>query len=98
RPYLPSFPTRRSSDLGEVGPAEREDVGTAVGRAGHDEPAADQFLRCRAAFRVSGRRHRELELEILGEREIEEHVEGIPSERGGQDRKSTRLNSSHVAI
>src|SRR5699024_11910478 len=68
RRYLPSFPTRRSSDLGDPVPHH-------PGRPLH-----------RAAAAVSGAvcHHR---------------PHGGPVHpAGGQDRKSTRLNSSHVSI
>src|SRR5437868_11199685 len=66
---LPSFPTRRSSDLGGC-LAGAGVFGAADGSAG--------------GLRADGE---------VGERE-----EGAVYVAGGEDRKSTRLNSSHVSI
>src|SRR5207249_11609012 len=81
---LPSFPTRRSSDLHDavhVGEIAEQQIGTArrqlVGRmlAGRDR-----------------HRHRAAAPRAL-------HVEGcVADDRHAVDRKSTRLNSSHVSI
>src|SRR5437870_11353143 len=78
---LPSFPTRRSSDLRIEGPRLRE----------HDA----RSLR----LEVTARRR-----ESSGRGEDPRAVQGLGRPDGGvprlprRDRKSTRLNSSHVAI
>src|SRR5207245_11092904 len=64
RPYLPSFPTRRSSDLPGLLPLGGDDGGWADRRA---------LAQGRGTLRV-------------------------PARDADQDRKSTRLNSSHGSI
>src|SRR5439155_21409823 len=93
-PHLLSFPTRRSSDLLRVdGRRVIRDAGLVVfagnwemviqvGIVGTDEDPR----------RTSGPRHRDLEPLLCAE--TGGGVAGIH----GTDRKSTRLNSSHVAI
>src|SRR5690606_41460774 len=77
---LPSFPTRRSSDLGEL-----------AGNA----PYLDHGLGC-----AMGQHHRHLQEDA---EEITDVVGAVLGEALGavaalEDRKSTRLNSSHVKI
>src|SRR5207249_11133050 len=91
---LPSFPTRRSSDL-----VERQ-----VG----DDTAADELAEqgSQADLDDVPAEHRDDAAAAGGPRELpgegaevlcgEDVREGIPE--GGEDRKSTRLNSSHVSI
>src|SRR5205085_10628321 len=82
-PDLPSFPTRRSSDLG--GHRARR-------RLAHVEDAPLHLSRLP---RAQGRERPDRE----GDRAAEGPVGDQPSEdRGAQDRKSTRLNSSHSQI
>src|SRR5699024_11990991 len=78
----PSFPTRRSSDLGERFDAVlvRDHADIAVERVG-------------AAVK------REQRLAVFGaaDREVARHLLGVEHVQRA-DRKSTRLNSSHVSI
>src|SRR5207302_9742569 len=92
--HLHSCPTRRSSDLA------RDDAEGKTDRKGHDHH--DRGLPCHR------RRHLPLdESEGLQDGEVppppsDRSPESEPERRGGgegeQDRKSTRLNSSHVKI
>src|SRR5699024_12441417 len=78
---LPSFPTRRSSDLG-LGTGGFWDAIEAMGgprRSGKE--AVDALIEALAIIRG-----------------IWEPTERRPLREGGADRKSTRLNSSHVSI
>src|SRR5207253_8848082 len=77
-PPLPSFPTRRSSDL-----ARRE----RTPRARPPHPRAD-------AARDRQRARRQRVADLQRPQEADEHDRRQPQ----RDRKSTRLNSSHVAI
>src|SRR5690606_40937504 len=88
-PHLPSFPTRRSSDLHVEEPRAEPLAGLALedepaGRAGrrHLEPATEEPTA--AAHRTATHQPPAQHRRALG--------------RPGQDRKSTRLNSSHVKI
>src|SRR5207253_10916154 len=82
--YLPSFPTRRSSDL----------HGNAADRA-HDAEAPSAGKALRDLTRHADERAAELvPLELALELDL--HATRLPS--CVVDRKSTRLNSSHVAI
>src|SRR5690606_41313901 len=89
RRALPSFPTRRSSDLMEVPEGlQRHAADGALGHAG--ENAVAQF----------GEELRRDARHAIGEQQSDRHCDG---DRGGtagrgRDRKSTRLNSSHVKI
>src|SRR5204862_6351934 len=91
--YLPSFPTRRSSDLSSTEAALREfqrNVGlTPDGSCG---PQTLKMLSS-VAPRASGGRPEDL-------RESEELHRAGPAlpDVALEDRKSTRLNSSHVEI
>src|SRR5690606_41513760 len=89
-PHLPSFPTRRSSDLRVGNPDQlKTDVGPVI-----DVDARDNILRHIEAMQSAGHRVDQVELD--------------PGCRYGtfvpptlieiEDRKSTRLNSSHVKI
>src|SRR5207249_10349174 len=85
-PHLPSFPTRRSSDLGDMIPVQI-DVAEEVGRARRimsDGIVPDGFLEKGEVDRVES---------TLS---AQKRQAPIPSDR--LDRKSTRLNSSHVSI
>src|SRR5690606_39738705 len=88
-PALPSFPTRRSSDLlRAVAEAREEHAHLLAGRVLRLVEDDERVVE-RAPAHERERRHLDLPalLELLGALEIE-HV----------DRKSTRLNSSHVKI
>src|SRR5699024_11318175 len=84
---LHSFPTRRSSDLAQVGPflAEALAPDLHVGHAG----APDRTLFLQTAEIGAGE-------EIAAFKEV--HLRPAFRQQGVQDRKSTRLNSSHVSI
>src|SRR5690606_41738620 len=86
RPQQHSFPTRRSSDL-----LFRRRVGQ-VGRAGAWPRRIDEGERA-VELHFLYQRHRVFELLIGFPGEPDDDVRGE-----GQDRKSTRLNSSHVKI
>src|SRR5207253_9448794 len=86
-PDLRSFPTRRSSDLVEQ---RLEDLERRARVEGH---AADE-----AAGPVVGVLHRAEPLEHAVDVRARLGVHGDDVRPGRQDRKSTRLNSSHVAI
>src|SRR5207253_9282024 len=87
---LTSFPTRRSSDL-----AAKRHVGFCPdGDAFYEEMSGRQFVEtmaslCGYTYREARRRTGEI-LDLVG-------MTGR-AERRLRDRKSTRLNSSHVAI
>src|SRR5690606_39673324 len=77
---LPSFPTRRSSDLGAVGAAQHAAAHEGQHRADqHDHD--DDLDQAHAGLAGDGR-----------------GTEVSARESRGTDRKSTRLNSSHVKI
>src|SRR5690606_42143150 len=80
RRHLPSFPTRRSSDL--VADADRGEVLLLAVDAERAEVALDRFP---GAARVAY--IQDFEVEVAG-----------GAEPDAADRKSTRLNSSHVKI
>src|SRR5206468_11756608 len=90
-PDLPSFPTRRSSDLGVDG--------RAVARVADLHAGQDAHLVARGAqagervLEERGPRPRQ-------ERLVASHPLAAPSRdrEAGEDRKSTRLNSSHDQI
>src|SRR5690606_41990893 len=83
---LHSFPTRRSSDL-DVEEQERERGAVALDR-GHG-PALP------FAVRAGPRR----DFDLRGREALEPRVDAlVGAARHGRDRKSTRLNSSHVKI
>src|SRR5207253_9572781 len=83
-PYLHSFPTRRSSDL--RGPATQFALqALSLSDEGHRLSDA-------ARWRVAGRR------DGAGKDRPVHHRHASALSRRLQDRKSTRLNSSHVAI
>src|SRR5207249_11383513 len=92
--HLPSLPTRRSSDLQEAAsplpPSSRRDVG---------RPALRGDGRALPARRVAVA---EPHVRLRGVAELHVRRGALPSGRpsGGcvEDRKSTRLNSSHVSI
>src|SRR5207253_11058948 len=89
----PSFPTRRSSDLTASGPGGRTFNFSAFERALIDDlipsidanfrTIADQPHRAMAGLSMGGMQTRAITLAHL--------------DKFSQDRKSTRLNSSHVA-
>src|SRR5204862_7002319 len=89
--YLPSFPTRRSSDLV---------VGEVVVERHRD--AVDEGLELREVRRLPhaepGRGRRELEVSVRGRVAERGAARRVAVEDGPVDRKSTRLNSSHVEI
>src|SRR5699024_12008338 len=85
-PHVPSFPTRRSSDLDPVAPRAGHDRGQdqrqGVDRGEHEDP-------------VLGLVGAEAEHVLQEVQEVEEPDRVAEVD---QDRKSTRLNSSHVSI
>src|SRR5690606_42002384 len=84
--HLPSFPTRRSSDLGPQRRRHRFEKYLGLAAAGNAieqrHPEAVDIERGDAVQRL-----------LLVRRQRSHHGVGI-----GRDRKSTRLNSSHVKI
>src|SRR5690606_40585188 len=88
-PPLHFFPPRRSSDLSPQGPLERvfasrlRDLGVVAGEQDLRHPHSPELLRPRVIARIQ-----DLALERIAFRRL----------LGSQDRKSTRLNSSHVKI
>src|SRR5207253_7348468 len=96
--YLYSFPTRRSSDLqsADVG-AEQQDAPVPPARPGQLRPLPP---RLRGPTRVAGLRllrlpDEDAALPPVGQRTLPDALHPRPA---AGDRKSTRLNSSHVAI
>src|SRR5690606_41206134 len=92
-PPLPSFPTRRSSDL-----ARQSSV--------HDR-GADKRLASRAVCALAKNNHhqRHFQNNGCGSESLTDHwhwlpvpLSGVPVRSPESDRKSTRLNSSHVKI
>src|SRR5699024_12485467 len=81
---LPSFPTRRSSDL-----AALRGLGQEIGFVGRLFGGELDQHHVQAAGHVVGPLAEKLEVHQSDERGMQ---------RNGQDRKSTRLNSSHVSI
>src|SRR5207245_11788556 len=90
---LPSFPTRRSSDLGGFLPGAMGAAGRAVGR----RPLTVGLLsRRRSTTRIRRTRH---DRSPLPDRPPRAGVHARGGRSGsGEDRKSTRLNSSHGSI
>src|SRR5699024_12445491 len=93
-PASHSFPTRRSSDLACIGDQAVEHPAGALGDLGGD---AVDLLRIRE---VAGDVPlAQVDAQDSVARGLEELGGGLPDARGGsRDRKSTRLNSSHVSI
>src|SRR5207249_10697627 len=88
---LPSFPTRRSSDLALVGgDAADKLVHRHAGGCRKPQPLAH------LALRAGGDIHSRSE-ETPGARDVEENTR-VAHWLDERDRKSTRLNSSHVSI
>src|SRR5690625_5729050 len=79
---LHSFPTRRSSDLSAGGTRGERMGGVTLDQRGGDQLVADVV----GPFDQFGR---------SGHRGLPDLIDG---DLHGRDRKSTRLNSSHVAI
>src|SRR5439155_24555283 len=88
---LYSFPTRRSSDL-VLGLRARDEHPVVDVQLEMPEAAAAADVRHRLAPRPAA--HRVLE----GPRSVRLELAPPVAARAGGDRKSTRLNSSHVAI
>src|SRR5207244_12428194 len=85
-PHLHSFPTRRSSDLQKLAADDlqlRLENRTEMLRGGHAEG-------------LDGRRRRPERRERGHAQVLDPTRDNVPE--GGQDRKSTRLNSSHQII
>src|SRR5207248_3503436 len=82
---LHSFPTRRSSDLGA--------------RTGVSRPARMGLVGCRGAPKIAIREQGLFLVKRPGDRDFLSTfvASGAPC-HGGEDRKSTRLNSSHRTI
>src|SRR5690606_42164907 len=93
---LPSFPTRRSSDLQQElgfarqGPGQRHALLLAAGELVGPGPLAAGQLDLRQGLGPA--------LESVGRVEAEHDVVEHPLPGQQADRKSTRLNSSHVKI
>src|SRR5699024_12488414 len=82
--YPPSFPTRRSSDLGG------ERLGYSFGAF------KDRWFK---SIQVGAQRFAvRLEPHDFAQEQIQERLSDICLTLDAQDRKSTRLNSSHVSI
>src|SRR5436190_18607146 len=77
--YLPSFPTRRSSDLFGGGTVRKNMAMLKMLEA----------RGCRQHVRVGDKRRLKVE---------RRHIADRPGEQHAEDRKSTRLNSSHTVI
>src|SRR5690606_39432583 len=93
----PSFPTRRSSDLG----AERDAAAAADGVPPHLRRLAARRLLHRPyarARRVPARVALDRALEPGAGNGLPRLAALLPQASRGRDRKSTRLNSSHVKI
>src|SRR5690606_42017530 len=95
-PVLPALPTRRSSDLPAAAGAVSGAVHTRSG-------AGCQLHRRRSAKRPESEREEkdsDEEVAAMAERvlEVSKLTAGFPTDHGFLDRKSTRLNSSHVKI
>src|SRR5205814_7247734 len=91
--HLHSFPTRRSSDLTQRGRhAARVLSGIELDDIGGDERNA-QSLEHRQHFA-----YREATGLAVRDSRRERGIEGVEVDRDVQDRKSTRLNSSHLGI
>src|SRR5207253_10254751 len=92
---LHPFPTRRSSDLGGLGPTEddltRESVAEALGLELRRDPDVLDLLAKRFASR-----NMKMSANNAKQADILAGAIVLPNSSG--DRKSTRLNSSHVAI
>src|SRR5699024_12519072 len=86
-PILTPFPTRRSSDLYEE---YEEEAGSDMDAASYEEEGEADDMDTEAAD--AGEANAEEDSEDASEADVEED-----SEDAG-DRKSTRLNSSHVSI
>src|SRR5207249_10757568 len=94
--YLPSFPTRRSSDLlsgSDQRPSEgvlRHGVGSRLRRG----PVSQLFARCTLPEEPPNpnQSHSTLPVQVL------ENEQCAATAAYAPDRKSTRLNSSHVSI
>src|SRR5205807_8055380 len=89
--HLPSFPTRRSSDLMESVVTQHRAI---VSRGWQRRAAIEAILRVNAGDIQYRERTRRRAVDSFGEarqRQEAERIEGI-------DRKSTRLNSSHLVI
>src|SRR5207249_11835620 len=94
-PYLPSFPTRRSSDLVVLAPSDQP-AGQLQRRAAHAD-VADASL---DAGEPDRERLAPAGEHVHDEQQAADDERGAREEQGGvhRDRKSTRLNSSHVSI
>src|SRR5205807_8220826 len=94
-PHLPSFPTRRSSDLEEDAAQRvvlrpqipRFDAGAGAARHAHADERPAVGERADAVDQV------------LAANRVEDHVDtATVGQLARSDRKSTRLNSSHLVI
>src|SRR5690606_39574958 len=95
-PPLHSFPTRRSSDLGRSPSASRREGGWTTAR--REVPPAD-IPRWLSPSSPSGRTGTlPLCVRQNTDRPKRRPASGQTPPRRGSDRKSTRLNSSHVKI
>src|SRR5690606_39888744 len=95
RPARPSFPTRRSSDLGV------EETARSPAEDAEHEPPPDAVLPGPVRAEPGPEDHHPLEADVDDPRALAEHTAQAGEEdrdREAEDRKSTRLNSSHVKI
>src|SRR5439155_23228406 len=88
-PDLPSFPTRRSSDLYRWGPDRRR---CGPRQDAHFHSATRVLRPVWKGFHFGAGPHPRVGDVVLT------HLAGSPAGDVEEDRKSTRLNSSHVAI
>src|SRR5205807_10347514 len=92
-PDLPSFPTRRSSDLDPLGALRNPAIGDdSIPRPGRKAPCAALVP---VVDQVSVMAHRDLQRRAGAGRRL---FEAYGQPRLDLDRKSTRLNSSHLVI
>src|SRR5207253_9423246 len=90
---LHSFPTRRSSDL-QLAAALRlqpEAWSSRMPLAEYEEPDSEQFEHIPLGAQRSGMPLANVQCYCVAEAHLQQHLRS-------SDRKSTRLNSSHVAI
>src|SRR5204863_5035501 len=83
---LHSFPTRRSSDLAAQARKPRQ----------HRSRAVDKIVEDQRGVARAGERHDNMCADIAGAAGDQDG--GLPPVKCREDRKSTRLNSSHVEI
>src|SRR5204862_3674578 len=92
---LPSFPTRRSSDLAAARRADGEGPGVPGATTGFDE-AHPEYMNAANTHPLALRHNRQRRRRPR--RADDGGAVGCGAAQAGADRKSTRLNSSHVEI